>query len=52
MIFLKFLCMFLMIMYGFSNMGKLIRGLPISNPQMMLMSLGAAGYILLTQLGY
>lgn len=52
MIFLKFLCLTIGIVYGFGNIGRLTRKLAISAPQMWLMGLGIAGYVALTQLGY
>lgn len=45
---LKFICLLLACIYGFSNIGKIIVGHgKISNAHMFLMGLGVAGFIFL-----
>ena len=44
---LKFICLALGIAYGLSNVGKLIRGLRITDFQMWAMSIGIAGFVTL-----
>ena len=44
---LKYICLFLAIIYTFSNTVKAFRGLPISSPQLWLMGIGIVGYLIL-----
>jgi hypothetical protein len=44
---LKFICLVVAIMYGFSNIAKLVRGDSISSFQLLFMSVGIVGFIYL-----
>lgn len=45
---LKFVCLLLACVYGFSNIGKIVDGHgKITNDEMFLMGLGVAGFIFL-----
>lgn len=53
MIVIKYLCLLLAIIYGFSNVAKIIRKQTIYSPQIVFMALGIVGYILLEfELGF
>ena len=45
MVIIKLLCLLLAILYGFSNIAKLIRGQRISSIQVFLMAIGIVGFI-------
>lgn len=48
MIFLKYLCLFIAIIYGFGNVVRACRQQPpIYWPQLTFMALGVVGYLLL-----
>jgi hypothetical protein len=44
---IKYICLFFGILYGFSNVVKAFRSLPIHAPQLWIMALGIVGYVLL-----
>lgn len=44
---LKYVCLFLVVMYGFSNVVKAFRGNAITNSQIGLMTIGLIGWIIL-----
>lgn len=46
-VFLKCICLFLAIVYGFSNVVKAFRNLKIYNAQLFLMGIGIVGFIYL-----
>lgn len=50
MIFLKFICLVLAIAYGFCCFGKLRNGQSINSVQIIAMTVGIAGFIII-QLG-
>lgn len=53
MVVLKYVCLFLAIVYGFGNVVRTFRGQTIHSPQVLLMGLGIVGYILLEfELGF
>lgn len=45
LIIVKFICLVIGIMYGFSNVGDAIRGGKVTMFQLLFMSLGIAGFI-------
>lgn len=45
LIIIKLLCLLLAIMYGFNNIGRLIRKQPITTGQIFLMSIGIVGFV-------
>lgn len=47
LILLKFVCLLLGVMYGFSNIVKGANGHAISSAQVILMSLGIVGFVFL-----
>lgn len=46
-VFIKCICLFFAIVYGFSNLVKAFRKLRISNAQLFLMGIGIVGFIYL-----
>lgn len=44
---LKFICLLLAVLYGYSNTVKAIYGQNVSSAQMLFMGLGVAGFIFL-----
>jgi hypothetical protein len=49
---LKYIFLCVGIIYGFRNLGALLRNLKISSTQNLLMAIGITGFALLLQLGY
>ena len=47
MLLLKFICLLVAIIYGYSNTVKAIRGQSVSQFQMLIMGLGTTGFIFL-----
>lgn len=47
MLALKFICLLLAIMYGYSNTARVIHGQSVSPFQMLAMGLGITGFIFL-----
>lgn len=45
MTFIKLFCLLLAIVYGFANVGKLIRGQSIHTLQILLMGIGIVGFV-------
>lgn len=48
LIILKFICLLLAVLYGFSNIGKIVAKCgDISNAQILMMAIGVVGFIFL-----